>query len=282
MFYLNYEEHCKHGTDTFPLEYYFVNELHPRYSMPHHWHNETELLCILQGEFTILLDGEEFHLKQGDVCYIPAGVMHGGEGVDCVYECIDFDAPRLLHEPPLVRQYLHDLENGTRQVQYMYNRNQVGILKCTSRMFASARKQEKGWEMLILAGLYDFYGTVIQNEYFEPVKEENSSRANIRRIHVALEYIAQNYARAISLQELADTAALSKQYFCRYFRMATGKSPIAYLNYYRIERACFLMSNKNLSVTEIAMECGFNDINYFIRCFKKCKGVSPRQYINAL
>ncbi len=278
MFYLNYEEQRKHGTDAFPLEYYLVDKQHPRYSMPYHWHSETELLCILKGEFTISLDGEEIHMTKGDVCYIPSGMIHGGEGVDCIYECIDFDAARLLQEPPLVRRYLHKLEREAIQIQNLYNREQVGILKCTSRMLAAARKKEKGWEMLVLAGLYDFFGTVIQNEYFESAKEEKGRRDNVRRIHAVLEYIAQNYERAITLQELADTAVLSKQYFCRYFRMVTGKTPIAYLNYYRIERACLLMGNKKLTITEVALECGFNDINYFTRCFKKQKGVSPREY----
>lgn len=279
MLYLSYEEQRKHGTETFPLEYYLVDERHPRYSMPHHWHNETELLLILKGNFTIFLDGKELHLEQGDVCYIPSGMMHGGEGVDCTYECIDFDAPRLLYEPLLIRQYLRKLENDQYQIQNIFNANQPAILKCTTRIFATIRKKDKGWEMLVLAGLYDFFGTIIQNEYYEPVKKDNRNRANMRRINAAMEYIAQNYDRAISLQELADTVALSKQYFCRYFRMVTGKTPIVYLNCYRIERACFLMDHKKLSITEVALQSGYNDINYFIRCFKKNKGMSPSQYI---
>ncbi len=70
MLYLNFAEQHRHGTDTFPLEYYLIDKLHPRYSMPHHWHNETELLRIIKGEFTLMLDGNELKLTQGDVCYI--------------------------------------------------------------------------------------------------------------------------------------------------------------------------------------------------------------------
>lgn len=282
MHYLNYEERRKHGTDAFPLEFYSVDEMHPRYSMPFHWHNETELLYVLKGEFKVFLDRSEFHLRQGDLCYIPSGMMHGGEGVNCVYECIDFDANKFMQQPPLVRRYLSILEGKDYQIQNLFNREQPGILKCAARMFSAARNQEEGWEMLVLAGLYDFFGTVVQKGYRVPVQKEKSDRTNILQINAAIEYITYHYKEPILLDDLARVAALSPKYFCKYFHVVTGKTPIAYLNYYRVERACFLLEQRGSTVTEVAMECGFNDVSYFIRCFKKQKGITPYQYIKKM
>lgn len=279
MHYLNYEERRKHGTDAFPLEFYSVDEMHPRYTMPFHWHNETELLYVAKGEFTVFLDQEEFHLSKGDLCYIPSGTMHGGEGVDCVYECIDFDAIKFMQEPPLMRRYLSILEDKHYQIKNHFNKEQLDILKCVARMFAAARNQEDGWEMLVLAGLYDFFGTVVQKGYRIPVQAEKKDRTNNQQINASLKYITYHYKEQISLEDLARVAAISPKYFCKYFNVVTGKTPIAYLNYYRIERACFLLEQWGSSVTEVALECGFNDVSYFIRCFKKQKGITPYQYI---
>ena len=282
MHYLNYEERRKHGTDTFPLEFYAVDEMHPRYSMPFHWHNETELLYVVKGEFRIFLDQNEFRLYQGDLCYIPSGTMHGGEGINCVYECIYFDAIKFMQEPPLVRRYMSILENKSYRIQNLFNEEQRDILKCAARMFSAARNQEEGWEMLVLAGLFDFFGTVVQKDYRVPVQKEKNERTNILLINAAIEHIACHYKEPISLDDLARAAALSPKYFCKYFRVVTGKTPIAYLNYYRVERACFLLEQRGSSVTEVALECGFNDVSYFIRCFKKQKGMTPYQYIKKM
>lgn len=278
MHYLNYEERRKHGTDAFPLEFYSVDESHPRYSMPFHWHNETELLYVLKGEFKLFLDSNEICLYQGDLCYIPSGAMHGGEGINCSYECIDFDAFKFMQQPPVVRQYLSILENKSYQIQNLFTRQQPGVLKCAARMFSAARTQDEGWEMLVLAGLYDFFGTVMQKGYRVPVEREKSDRTNILQINAAIEFITCHYKEPIRLEDLARVATLSPKYFCKYFHVVTGKSPIAYLNYYRVERACFLLEQPGSTVTSASLECGFNDVSYFIRCFKKQKGITPYQY----
>lgn len=278
MHYINYEEHRRHGTEEFPLEFYSVDEQHPRYNMPYHWHKETELLFILRGEFRLSLDGTELVLQEGELCYIPGGMLHGGEPIDCIYECIDFDIGALLQQTALVRHYLHKIENESTMIQTLFNRSQPGILKCASRLFAAARTQRDGWELLVLAGLFDFYGTVIQLRYYSNNIRGKRSEQKVQQIKCAIEYMQLNYQRPISLDELAQTAGLSPKYFCRYFRAITNRTPVDYLNYYRIERACYLLDQHQSSITEIAFDCGFNDISYFIRCFKKYKGSTPHQY----
>ena len=68
------------------------------------------------------------------------------------------------------------------------------------------------------------------------------------------------------------------KYFCRYFYQAVHKTPIEYLNFYRVERACFILDTESCSVGDAAYRCGFNDLGYFIRTFKKMKGITPKKY----
>ena len=58
----------------------------------------------------------------------------------------------------------------------------------------------------------------------------------------------------------------------------TGKSPIQYLNSYRIEIACNMLLSTELSITDICLNCGFNDLSYFIKTFKKEKNISPKKF----
>ncbi|HCL02048.1 MAG TPA: AraC family transcriptional regulator, partial [Lachnoclostridium phytofermentans] len=55
-------------------------------------------------------------------------------------------------------------------------------------------------------------------------------------------------------------------------------APIDYLNYYRIEQACYQISQSEDTLTDIAFRCGFNDFSYFIKTFKKYKGITPKKY----
>ena len=71
---------------------------------------------------------------------------------------------------------------------------------------------------------------------------------------------------------------MSPKYFCRFFRTITQQTPMDYVNYYRIERAARLLSSADWSVTAVGLECGFNDSSYFVKAFKKYKGITPKQY----
>ena len=79
MHYLDYNEKQAHGTADFPLAYYYVDEHHPRYHMPFHWHKETELLRVVEGQLRLSLDDREYVVSAGELIYIGEGVIHGGE-----------------------------------------------------------------------------------------------------------------------------------------------------------------------------------------------------------
>ena len=273
-----FEELRHHEAEEFPLAYYWVDEKHPRYNMPHHWHNETELMYVRKGHFLLSINGKEYTLKEGDLCYIAEGALHGGIPQDCIYECLVFDSNSLLHHMDLVQNYLNDIENGSHFIQPVFTAKQPGILKCASRMFAAAQSEKRGWELLALAGLYDFYGTVIQQNYREDSSADANTSQRVRQIKTALEYIEQNYNKPITLETLAHISGLSAKYFCRYFRNILNRTPIDYLNYYRMERASLLLEEGKLSVTDVAYACGYNDSSYFVRIFKKYKGTTPNQY----
>ncbi len=71
---------------------------------------------------------------------------------------------------------------------------------------------------------------------------------------------------------------MSPKYFCHFFKQMTQYTPIEYLNRRRIEAACYRILSGWQSMTELTYECGFSDLSYFIRVFKRIVGVTPKQY----
>ena len=71
---------------------------------------------------------------------------------------------------------------------------------------------------------------------------------------------------------------MNEQYFCRFFKKALGKSPISYLNEYRIKQAMLLLQTTDMPVMDICLDCGFNNLGNFLREFKKNTGLTPLQY----
>jgi len=78
MQYIKYKENKSHGTSEFPVGYYYVNHLHPQYTMPYHWHEELELIHIIDGEFEVTIDENSRLALPGDILIVNSGCLHGG------------------------------------------------------------------------------------------------------------------------------------------------------------------------------------------------------------
>ncbi|MBQ9915390.1 MAG: helix-turn-helix transcriptional regulator, partial [Clostridia bacterium] len=82
----------------------------------------------------------------------------------------------------------------------------------------------------------------------------------------------------ICLDEIAEMLYVNKYYFCHLFKNETGKTLKEYVNELRTNKAADLLATTDMSMTEIAGLCGFNDANYYARMFKRLRGVSPTEY----
>ena len=108
---------------------------------------------------------------------------------------------------------------------------------------------------------------------------EKRKKKKINAIENLLKWIDDHYAEKIDLNDLSTVCRLNKKYLCHSFKEITGDTPINYINKIRIENACRELKSTHKTITEIAVENGFNDPSYFARIFKKEKGVSPKNYL---
>ena len=278
MHYYDYNEPRQHGTIKFPIEYYYVDERHPRYLMPYHWHKEYEIIRILKGHFTITIDGETCSANAGDLIFINQGLIHGGIPENCIYECIVFDLQFLLMHGAAMTQYMTKLTGCSILIQSHFTRCDKDLFAIAAQLFEAVEKKAPAYELNTVGALYLFLGIIFQKNYYTAYTK--TTRRNLKEanhIKPVLEYIENHYMEKISLEKMSRIAGISPKYFCRCFKIFFHMTASDYLNYKRVEQACYELTVLDKSVTEVGFDCGFHDTSYFIRIFKKYKGMTPNQ-----
>lgn len=273
-------DQTRHGTAEFPAEYYYVDHKHPRYQMPFHWHQEWEILRVLDGSFQIYLDEEEYCAQAGDILLIRGGTLHGGVPSGCVYECFVFDFYGLFRSMDMVKGYLRPFYRQLQLPQIYFPAETEGAVHgIVQELMTVFREGQACPELDTVACLCRLFSWLLKSGRFSANPEAADSGIHrIDQIKTVLEYIEANFSTGLSLEKLAQVVGMNPKYFCRVFSQLTHQSPMDYVNFYRIEQAAFLLSSTDLPITSVAMECGFWESSYFTKVFKKYKGITPKRY----
>jgi AraC-like DNA-binding protein len=102
------------------------------------------------------------------------------------------------------------------------------------------------------------------------------------RVNQIFNFVKEEFQRPIGLEEVAKKVSMTVPAFCRYFKKITGKTFTQFVNEYRLAHAAKLLHEKQISITEICFESGFNNFSHFNKQFKKFTGKSPSVYRNEL
>ena len=282
MKYLEYRETRKHGTFSFPVGYYHQLSTSPRYLMPYHWQHYCEIIHIINGSFNLTLNGYSRMYSKGDVVFLPGGCLHGGEPTDnsCVYDCIVFDLQLLLKDNNACSKTINDILNNSITVDYLLTEKSSRVLPVVEKLEDALSSKDAGYEFTALGCLYQLFGIIINEELYSESRYDKAFYQRLDSIKNVFTFIAENYSNSITLDDFAKVSGMNPKYLCRYFRSMTDRTPIDYLNYYRIEVACEMLAMKNYSIKEVAISCGFNDESYFIKTFRKYKNTTPKRYMS--
>lgn len=278
-----YNEFRQRGRFDFPIEFHHVDRHHPRFYMPYHWHMEYEIDLVVRGSVTLTLNESQVHAEAGDIIFIRDGVVHGGhpETTDTIYDCIVFDMKKMLAGSHTFQDRIEDVLKHVTLINKYLPASTPDIPRLIQHLFRSMKEEHTGYELVVTGLLYTFFGFIFQQGLYHeaaslPLREHRRKR--ITQLKQTFQLIDSQYQQPLTLTDLARAANLSPNYFCRFFQKITHHSPIDYLNRYRIEMACLKLTHTNDSITEIAFSCGFNDVSYFIRLFRRYKETSPRKY----
>lgn len=241
-----------------------------------HFHNEIELVKVMQGKMRFDVNDTVFTGKTGDIVFIGPRTPHETTSVE--------DATQILLVQLNPKQsydsYLFKMMRQSEKEYYLFDsdnpvyRELNGIL---DKVLEEYRTQDKGYELYLKSWLYALLGFFSRNRIFS-IDNDELENTLIRKISPVIEYVENNYSNDISLESVSELLNLHPIYFCRIFKEATGKTFINYLNFVRISKAEDLLIFSNKSVTEIALETGFTSVQYFNRIFKEAKGRTPTEF----
>ncbi len=274
---MSYNELKQHGTPDFPFELYTLDKRHPKYVMQHHWHTSVELVYVHEGVLTLTLNNVTLTVRAGEVIFINSEVIHGGTPCDCVYECLVFSLDFLRTTNRLCDKFLGDLREGHIRI---HRRLGTDATRAAIRLFDAMRCTNDSRVFGVLSTGYALFAVLLaQGQWISDLQAaEGKDEQSIRRLKKALTFIRENYDRPITVEDIARVAELSTKYFCTFFKSMTQKTPIAYLTDYRIERAARQLLHSDTPMLQVAYDCGFNDLSYFIKTFKAHTGVTPKVY----
>ena len=132
--------------------------------------------------------------------------------------------------------------------------------------------------------VYDVYASQwvssLLTDLYRGRQQEQTGETVIRRAEVqkALDYIALHYSQKLTIEDITKDIYLNTYHFLHMFKKHVGQSLYDYLLHYRLNRACRLLTETDLTVREIAARTGFSDTAHFIRMFKKHQGITPGRY----
>ncbi|MBC7961290.1 MAG: helix-turn-helix transcriptional regulator [Vallitaleaceae bacterium] len=268
---------------SFPLKIE-KNQLNPYEDMfkTFHFHDCFEISFITAGYGKYHMLNTTYELKPGDLIFFNHIEPHYLEVYDQPFEHI-----LILFYPSLV-------SNLSNPFDYQYIRpfleRNIGcnnkiegtsdtiteMLGIVEHLFLLSTEQETDL-LLLKANLLILLSLI--NRFFQKKERLSPSNSqNFARIEIALEHIHHNYARDLSLKELADLVHVSLPYFSSLFKSTTGTNLTHYINKIRIHKSLDLLRNHDLKIIHIAFECGFNSTTSFNNAFKKFMGMTPSEF----
>lgn len=123
---------------------------------------------------------------------------------------------------------------------------------------------------------------LMQSQHMQQVSIESETCKNKDRMHYILNYIHEHLTEKIAVDALSRKAYLSRNVFFKWFKDQLGITPLDYINHERIKLAKQMLADPRNSISTVSLQCGFSDVNYFIRLFKKTEGITPRAYKDCL
>lgn len=222
-----------------------------------HFHSSWEFIFVVEGRLRLLLDGEEYCAKKGDVLFIPGFVVHYAAGTEknrCFSLVFGSDYKRAFTEEFGEKQFdfiLPYIEGRSEEIFRF-------VEECVKNFKSFSACERFGMTSMFLGAFGRMY----------PLKEaENQSSDKL--IIDLLRYLDKHFTENISVESVAERFGYSKNYLSTLFNKYTGMRFSDYLNRLRIRETVKRMENSSVGITSVALDCGFNSLNTYYRAKRK-------------
>lgn len=231
------------------------------------WHENIEILCVIDGKAEVTVDSVRFQAHKDDIVVINSDSFHIVRAIDgpVNYYCLIID-----------REFCKSLGFDTTTDYLKEKIFDLGLTSLFSELAAEIKNKEEHYEAAVkymvcemLVKMYRSYCVAADNAY------ENSGKSEL--VKKASKYISKNCSRSVSIDEVADAVNVSKYYLCRIFKEVMGITMVEYVNFRRCKKANRLLSIGNMSISDVAEACGFDNMSYFSKIYKKYMNILPSE-----
>lgn len=267
--------------ETFP--FFAQYGFHTENMFLHSHKNFFELVIVLKGSATHLVNHDAFFISKGDVFIIGSDTYHGYQDPK------DFRICNIMFHPDFFFAEHNDLQE-TSGFQSLFVieplLSQKGCFESRLKLnpyhyehvhriiddiIEEYEKAGVGYKTLV-TGLFYILAATLSRLYLETNPPLSHDIIGMTR---SITYMENHYMEDLTINELAEIAGFSPRHFSRRFYEIKRTTPIHYLQIMRLEKSIYYLKNTTLSILDIATECGFSDSNYFSRLFKKHYGMTP-------
>jgi AraC-like DNA-binding protein len=272
-----------HGSESYPFEVYYGNFRDFRYGvLEWHWHDELEFHVVEKGSVEYRVGHHKFILNENEFAFINSSRLHSAVPLTSnvvsyaiVFHPSIIDGRNLL---PEYRQYIQAfIDSDVDGFQYHSDLLWCEAIRSLLLDICTAYNAHGlAYEVLCKARICEIWYLIINN-----VAHQRGARvpvASDTKLKNILDYIYENYANEITLNDLATIASISKSECCRFFKRMLGTTPSSYINRYRINRSCEMLSGTDRTISQVALACGYNQFSYFSKLFRQSIGCTPKEY----
>ncbi len=246
-----------------------------------HYHPEIELVFVKSGSSKRHIGNHISYYKNGDLILLGPNLPHYG-----------FTERLSGRRSEIVVQMKHNFLGNTffslpevRAIEHLFVKAESGMI------FTGETKRVVGEQLESLAdadqftkliGMLQILNVLAQSEEFEMLNTKGAAliykKQDNDKIERIYDFVRENFQQPITLEEVSAMAHMEVPSFCRYFKRVTGKTFTTFVNDFRVLHACKLLSESNMSISEICFESGFNNSSHFNRLFKNTTGKTPLAY----
>lgn len=280
------KDYTIHGTTNCPLHVYSQYYIDRILSVYYHWHKEMELIYVEKGPVDIIINGSSCQANNGDILCINSEELHqlhSAGNLPSIHHALVFlpDILKFEYEDTTQSLYISPIINQRLRLPRIIPSKAPYGAKIRTAFLEAIRlfeAQTAGWYLGVKACIYQILSILISENLL--IAEPGCQRPDYKTAIVkkSMQYIHEHYQQKIYLEELASNVSMNTQYFCRFFKSFVGKTPVAYINHYRITQAARLLQTENISITEAGLRAGFENPSYFIKLFKAQSHMTPAEY----
>ena len=248
-----------------------------------HWHDGVELIHVLAGGMRCFINDIELDLQPGDFCFINHRQMHvadSGSHGDYRANIVVLDPALMTRNDTIFARYVSPIVNDE-DFSHFHLLASTGsateLGNIVDEIAELERTRPQAYELtsigllhLAFSRIYNAYKAEDASSY--PADHDASTQRRMSQ------YIYDHFNEKITLDDIAAAGNVSRSKCSKVFKHYLQKSPIDFLNLYRLEVASRLLKNTNESVSRISSACGFSQQSYFDRQFGRTYGCTPREY----